>query len=365
MEPIRILGGVRTPFGRAKGALAGFAPLTLARLAAEEALARAEITPERVAGLVLCTSSMACFPPYAARALAIALGLPPERVCVTLSEDAAAPFLALARHIAHGGPTLIVGADSASAAIGNQEAGKSILDRISTDPDTGLMLGDDAEATARAHGLTREELDSFAIESHTKAVRAQEDGALTFEIFGLCTGADFEEFVRTDQCVVASANAQKFAAVPSMKGHPSGTATHANIALPCDGAAALLVGPAKSGAVVRRTVVLGTRPQLSNLAAAVNALLSDEGVTLADLSALELHERSAAHVTAALKELGFGLRQKLNRAGGAIALGAAPGATALRHLLSLQRELRRGELGVVAAVGGGLCGAALIEGAAR
>ncbi len=363
MEPLRILGGVRTPFARAKGALAGFAPLQLARLAAEEALARAEIAPEHVAGLVLCTGSTACLPPYPARALGAALGLAPERVCVTVTEDATGPFLALARHIAHGGPTLIVGADSASAAIGNQEAGKSILDRVSTDPDTGLLLGDDAEATARAHGLAREELDSFAVDSHAKAARAQEDGALPAETLGLPAGADFEEYVRADQCVLASASAQKFAAAPAMKGQSAGTTTHANIALPCDGAAALLVGPAKHGAIVRRAVVLGTRLQVSNLAAAVNALLADERVTLADLAALEFHERSAAHVVAALKELGFGLRQKVNRAGGAIALGHVPGATALRHVLCLQRELRRGELGVVAAAGGGLCGAALVEGA--
>jgi acetyl-CoA C-acetyltransferase len=365
MEALRIFGGVRTPFCRAKGALAGVAPLVLARRAAEEALARAEVAPERVAGLVLCTGSAACLPPYPARVLAAALGLPPERVCVTLTEDAAGPLLALSRHAAHGGPTLLVGVDSASAAIGAQEAGKSILDRMSTDPDTGLLLGDDAESTARANGLRREDLDSFAIESHSKAWRAQEEGALAEELVGIPCGADFEEFVRADQSIAAGATAQKFAALPALKGQAGGTATHANISLPCDGAGALLFGPGKRGAVVRRAVVLGTRPQGSNLAAAVRALLADDGVALADLAAIEFHERSAAHVTAALKELGYGLRHKLNRAGGAIALGHAPGATAIRHVLCLGRRLGRGELGVVAAAGGGLCGAALIEGAER
>ncbi len=365
MEPMRILGGARTPFGRAKGALAAFTPHALARAAAEEALARAEVAPEEVAALVLCMGATACFPPYPARVLAHELGLAPERACLAVVEDAAGPLVALARHAAPDGPTLIIGADSASAAIGNQEAGKSILDRVSTDPDTGLLVGDDAETVARAHGMRRDALDSLAIESHTNAARARDEGALGAESVGLFAGVEFEELVREDQCILATASAQKFAAAPAMKSRPGGVTTHANIALPCDGAVAMLVGPGRSGARVRRVVIAGAQPRVSNLGAAVKAVLAAEGVALGDLQALELHERSAAHVAAALKELGFGIRQKLNRAGGAIALGHVPGGTVLRHLLCLRARLGPGELGVAAAAGGGLCGAALVEGSER
>ncbi len=365
MDAMRILGGARTPFGRAKGALASFGPLALARAAAEEALARTETALEDVAALVLCTGAAASFPPYPARVLAHELGLAPDRPCIAVLEDAVGPLVALDRHLARGGLTLIIGADSASAAIGNQEAGRSILDRMSTDPDTGLLLGDDAEAVARAHGLRRDALDSIAIESHTNAARAREEGVLGAERVGLFAGADFEEHVRDDQCIVATASAQKFAAAPAMKSRPGSVTTHANIALPCDGAAAMLAGAGRRGALLRRVVVAGARPEGSSLGAAVAAVLEAEGVALGDLQALELHERSAAHVAAALKELGFGIRQKLNRAGGAIALGHVPGGTMLRHLLCLRARLEPGGLGVAAAAGGGLCGAALIEGAER
>jgi len=360
---IRIRGGARTPFGRAKGALASFAPLALARAAAEEALARTETAPDEVAALVLCTGTAANWPPYPARVLGRELGLAPERPCLAVVEDAAGPLTALDRLLARDGLTLIVGAGSASAAIGTREAGRSILDRESTDPDTGLLIGEEAEVIARAHGLRREALDSLAIESHMNAARARAEGVLRAESFGLFAGADWEEHVRDDQGILASASAEKFAAVPAMKS--GGTATHANIALPCDGAAALIAGEGRHGALLRRVMVAGARPEASGLAAAVAAVLAAEGVAPGDLQALELHERSAAHLAAALKELGFGLRQKLNRSGGAIALGHVPGGTMVRHILCLCARLEPGALGVAAAAAGGICGAALIEGARR
>ena len=229
MGAIRIRGGARTPFGRAKGALASFAPLALARAAAEEALARTETAPDEVAALVLCTGTAANWPPYPARVLGRELGLAPERPCLAVVEDAAGPLTALDRLLARDGLTLIVGAGSASAAIGTREAGRSILDRESTDPDTGLLIGEEAEVIARAHGLRREALDSLAIESHMNAARARAEGVLRAESFGLFAGADWEEHVRDDQGILASASAEKFAAVPAMKS--GGTATHANICL--------------------------------------------------------------------------------------------------------------------------------------
>ena len=192
MGAIRIRGGARTPFGRAKGALASFAPLALARAAAEEALARTETAPDEVAALVLCTGTAANWPPYPARVLGRELGLAPERPCLAVVEDAAGPLTALDRLLARDGLTLIVGAGSASAAIGTREAGRSILDRESTDPDTGLLIGEEAEVIARAHGLRREALDSLAIESHMNAARARAEGVLRAESFGLFAGADWD-----------------------------------------------------------------------------------------------------------------------------------------------------------------------------
>jgi acetyl-CoA acetyltransferase len=366
---LAIMGGVRTPFGRAKGVMGRFAPFDLARHAGEELLARCEIDPASLAGLVLCTAAPSSFPPFPARLLGRSLGLPPRVVTWTMSEGPVAALMALADVSLRGGRFLLVGADSATAAMGRQEGGQSVLDRISVDPDCERQLGADAEMVAAACGLGRDELDSLAIESHLHAARARDEGLLAEEILPLASPPDYEAFIREDQAIQAQADARRFGALPALTPGEGGIVTHATIALPADGAAALLVEPALDGAgalaCVRRVRVEGTPAGESGAALVVASLLGDLDLELAAIDAIELYERSSAHVLAALRELGFGLRGKLNRWGGALALGDVPGATVMRHILAASLRLKPRQRGVIAASSGGLSGAALIEGSSR
>ena len=249
--------------------------------------------------------------------------------------------------------------------MGRHEGGGSLLDRAGADPDSGRHLSAEADDVAARFGLSREDLDSLAIESHSKAARAQEEGILDRETVPVLPPPDYEGFVRNDEAVQGGANARRFGALPAVRREGGAFTTHANLALPGDGAAVLLleaVSPEWSGGVViARSAVWGAPEGETGAAYAVRKLAEESGVSLGELAAVELHERSAAHVLAALKGLGFGLRQKLNPRGGAIALGDVPGASVIRHFVSLAAALGPGETAVVAAGAGGLCGASLVR----
>jgi len=339
--------------------------LDLARFAAEELLAATETPPGAVSALVLSTGLPAVFPPFPARVLAHGLGLAPETITRTVTEGEAGPFLALTDFEPFRGLLLLVGAASATAAMGRHEGGGSLLDRASADPDSGRHLSAEADDVAARFGLSRLELDSFAIESHSKAARAQEEGRLERETVPVLPPPDYEGFVRNDEAVQGGANARRFGALPPVRREGGAFATHANLGLPGDGAAALLLEPvcgdSAGGTVILRAAVWGVPEGEVGAAYAVRELVEESGASLEETAALELHERSAAHVLAALKRLGFGLRQKVNLRGGAIALGDVPGASVIRHFVSLAVHLGEKETGIVAAGAAGLCGAALLR----
>ncbi len=366
---LQIIGGLRTPFGRAKGSLKGCAPFELARQVGEELLARCEIVPDALSGVVLCTALPTVFPPFPARLLARELGLPPTAVAYTVTEGSVAPILALQRFCGTDGPFLLVGADSATSAMGRHEGGTSILDRMSVDPDTESHLSAEADAVAARYGLSPEDQDSIAIESHAKAARARDEGHLDREIVPVVPPPDYEGFVRDDQVIQDEADARRFGTVPAIRGAAGGTVTHATIGLPSDGAAALVLRPATPESTPTlcraRAGLWGAPRKTAALGFAVQTLLQGLDLQIEAIDAVELHERSAAHVLAALKVLGYGVRQKVNCRGGAIALGDVPGATVIRHVVTLASVLKHGQRGVVAASSGGLCGAVLVTGAER
>ncbi len=366
MSGWRIRGALRTPFGRAKGSLAALRPFDLARQVVEELLSRLEVDPREVDSLLLCTSVPEIFPPYPARVLSRLLGLKGKSLAFTVTEGAVAPFLALARADPETRTVLLVGADSASCTMGRRIEDQSLLDRTSTDPDSQLHLSYEAEEVAASWGFSRQELDSVAIESHLSALRARQEGRLEEEIFPVAVPPDYEGFVHRDQAVREKASERLFAAFPPVRAEAAGLITHGTIALPGDGAACVLLerfeGPCPDP-VITGWGVWGVPEGEVALACGVKRLCALGGLELERLSALELHERSASHVLAALRVLGAEARRKLNRRGGALAFGDVGGATMIRHLLVLAGMLKAGEVGIAAAGSGGLCGGAVVQGA--
>jgi acetyl-CoA C-acetyltransferase/acetyl-CoA acyltransferase len=257
-----------------------------------------------------------------------------------------------------------------------------------TDPVCGLMMGATAEVLAAEFGISREEQDAYALESHRRAAAAQQDYRLDQEITPLFleqTGQEVKEDVglRKDQTMPALARLKPI----FRKG---GTVTVGNSCMITDGAAAVVLMPGAAARAEGRTPLgylrayayAGCDPRRMGLGPvfATNKLLERAGLTLADIELIELNEAFAAQVIAcerafasegfARRELGRDAplgeldRSRLNVNGGAIALGHPIGATGTRLVITLLKELRRRKRRrglATLCVGGGQGAALLLE----
>jgi acetyl-CoA C-acetyltransferase len=222
-------------------------------------------------------------------------------------------------------------------------------------------MGTHAERTAIARGISRADQDAFALESHRRAVAAQDAGRFADELVpvpvagpkGTQTIVDADEGPRRDTTAEALARLKPAFALPSGedRGDASeGTVTAGNAPGLSDGAAATVV--ASERAVER----LGLRPLARVVGSAqaevepkwlflapvegVRRLLERTGLTIDAFDLIEMNEAFAAQTLADGRELGFDW-SKVNVNGGAIALGHAIGASGARIVATLLHELRR------------------------
>lgn len=256
-----------------------------------------------------------------------------------------------------------------------------------TDPTVNLSMGQTAEIIARRFGVTREEMDAFAVESHRRLAAAQTEGRLTeiepiYDSEGRCYAHD--DGVRPDSSV------EKLARLRPVFDRKYGHVTAGNSAQITDGAAWLVL--ASGEAVEKRQLPVlgrlidvrwaGLDPAEMGLgpAHAVPPLLKRHRIKPDQIDCWEINEAFAAQVLsvlAAWKDKGYcrdvlGLsaafgeidRALLNQDGGAIALGHPIGASGARIVLHALDVLRRtrGRYGVATlCIGGGQGGAALVE----
>ena len=260
------------------------------------------------------------------------------------------------------------------------------------DPITDLLMGQTAEVLARDFGITRDQADQFANESHRRARLARDRGRFEPEIvpvapLGAKSGADLvskDDGIRDDQTVEALGRLKPYFE------KPDGSVTVGNSCGITDGAAALLVTTEERArslgleplARIRASAWAGLDPARMGLGPvfASNLALQRAGCSLGDMGVVELNEAFAAQVldcreafgsAAFAKEhlgrdeaLGDLEPERLNPNGGAIALGHPVGATGARLLLTVAHELRAGdhELGLATlCIGGGQGGAVVLE----
>jgi acetyl-CoA C-acetyltransferase/acetyl-CoA acyltransferase len=257
-----------------------------------------------------------------------------------------------------------------------------------TDPVSGLMMGQTAEVLAEEFGVTRHEQDEFALESHRRAIVAQQRCDLSAEITPIpaqVAGKEVREDIgpRRDQSLEALARLK-----PIFK--EGGTVTVGNSCMVTDGAAAVVLMPGDLARAegrrplgyLRAYANAGCDPRRMGLgpAFATAKLLDRAGLRMNDIQLIELNEAFAAQVLAcerafasdtfAARELGrksaLGALdpERLNVNGGAIALGHPVGATGARLVLTLLKELRRRGLQqglATLCVGGGQGAAVLVE----
>jgi acetyl-CoA acetyltransferase family protein len=200
-----------------------------------------------------------------------------------------------------------------------------------------VSLGEGAEILADRYGVSREQQDAFALESHQKAAAAWDRGAFADEI------ADVPELER-DENIRADTSLEKLAKLKPVF-RKDGTVTAGNSSPMNDGASALLLSDSEDGALARiaSRASSAVEPPLYGIGPveAANVALSRAGIGWGDLAAVELNEAFAAQSLACLAEWKELDPEILNVNGGAIALGHALGNTGTRLLTTLAHELRR------------------------
>ena len=356
-----VLSAVRTPIGRYGGALAHVRPDDLAAIVIREAVDRAGIRPEEIEDVYFGAANQAGEDNRnVARMAALLAGLPQEVAGVTLNRLCASGLSAVvgaAHAIRAGDGELFVagGVESMSRAplvmakpeYGDGTTWDTTLGWRFPNPRMAKMfplesMGETGENVAERYGITREDQDAFALQSHRRWAAAQEAGRFADELVPV-DGVERDEHPRPDT------SAEKLATLkPAFR--EGGTLTAGNSSGINDGAAALVLaseGKARElgieplGRFVASTVA-GVDPRYMGVGPvpAVRKLLARAGLDATALDLVELNEAFASQSLQVIRELGLD-PERVNVNGGAIALGHPLGMSGARLVVSLLHELRR------------------------
>jgi acetyl-CoA acyltransferase len=377
MREAVIVSSVRTAVGKAgKGALRDTRPDDMAAEAIKGALARVPaITPAMVEDVVLgCAMPEAEQGMNVARIASLLAGIPHTAAAMTVNRFCASGLQAIAiahDEVASGRAEVALAGGTESMSLipmgGHKLApNPTLLERY---PDSYLGMGITAELVAKQYGVTREQADAFALESHRRALEAIEAGRFKDEIVALPLNGkafDTDEGPRQDSDAAALAKLKPaFAA--------EGIVTAGNASQMSDGAAAALVISAERAkalgvAPIARLVsyaIAGVPPELMGIGPveAIPRALEQAGLKLAQIDLIELNEAFACQALAVIKALGLD-PAKVNVNGGAVALGHPLGCTGAKLTAQILHELKRrkGRYGLVTmCVGGGMGAAGIFE----
>src|SRR5690554_6410333 len=386
-----IASGVRTAIGAFGGALSGFSLGDLTAAVTREAVSRAGIEPSAVAqvvfGNVIHTEPRDM---YLSRVSAINAGLPVETPALTLNRlcgSGLQAVLTAASYIQSGEAacTLAGGGESMSRAphwlpasrwgqrMGDVRAIDAMVGAL-TDPFDGCHMGVTAENIAAKWGISREAQDAFALESHRRAVAAQDAGLFQSQILPLAQTTKKGEVVfDRDEGPRRQLDPNRLAAMRPAFQREHGTVTAGNASTLNDGAAALVLmdreyADANGHSYAARLVagaVVGVDPKYMGIGPvpAIEALLSKAGVAKQEIDLWELNEAFASQALAVVKDLDID-PAKVNPNGSGISLGHPIGATGAILVVKATHELARsgGRYAVVSmCIGGGQGIAALLE----
>lgn len=352
MTEIVILSGARTAIGTFGGALAGTTPIELGGIAAKAALDRAGLGGAQVGhvafGHVINTEPRDM---YLSRVAAMDAGVPDtvpamnvNRLCGSGVQAIVSVMQSLMLGDADFG--LAGGAENMSRSpfvIPDQRWGAKMGDVRTLDMMLGALncpfgtghMGVTAENVAREHGISRADQDAFALESQTRAAKAQEAGHFDDQIVPVPVKKRREmvDFLRDEHPKATTPDALAGLRAVFEK---DGTVTAGNASGINDGAAAITLAradAAEAAGLSPRFRVLGyahagVRPEVMGIGPvpAVQALLSKTGLSADDFDVIESNEAFAAQALAVSEELSFD-PAKVNIDGGAIALGHPVGAT--------------------------------------
>jgi len=356
-----ILSAVRTPIGRYGGALSDVRPDDLAALVIKEAVKRAGVPPAEIEDVYFGAANQAGEDNRdVARMAALLAGLPQSVAGVTVNRLCASGRSAVvgaAHAIRAGDGELFVagGVESMSRAplvtakpeYGDGTTWDTTLGWRFPNPRMEEMfplesMGETGENVAELYGVSREDQDAFALQSHRRWAAAHEAGRFADELVPVGE-VDQDEHPRPDTSLEKLATLK-----PAFR--EGGTITAGNASGINDGAAALVIasdekarelGVEPLGRFVA-SAVAGVDPRFMGVGPvpAVQKLLLRAGIGATDLDLVELNEAFASQSLQVIRELGLD-PERVNVNGGAIALGHPLGMSGARLVVSLMHELRR------------------------
>jgi acetyl-CoA acyltransferase len=322
-----------------------------------------------------------------ARIVALRSGLPSSVAGMTLNRLCSSGLQAIAlsaQRIMTGESDIIVAGGAESMSLikrggFNWEPNPAVQESY---PGVYITMGLTAENVAQEYGVTREEMDEYACQSHMKAARAVDAGYFHQEIVPLDIDLEIEaedgttrteqhrfssdEHLRRDTTLEALARLK-----PAFK--EGGLVTAGNSSPLSDGAAAVIVMEAETAARLGLQPLLrfvgfatgGVRPDIMGIGPveAVPKVLERNGLRMDDIDLIELNEAFAAQVIPVMRELEMD-PSKVNVNGGAIALGHPLGCTGAKLTVQMMNQMQRtgGRYGLVTmCVGGGMGAAGIFE----
>jgi acetyl-CoA acyltransferase len=404
---VAIIGGVRTPFARAWTAYDDMSAADLGSAAVRELLARTEVPPAEIDSLVFGIVAAPHAGPNVAREIQFRSEIPASVPAFSVQmycASAARAILDGAGDIVRGDADVVVagGAESMSSvrALFSETAtevfqkaqkARSTPARLSTlaelrpkdlapqapgleEPSTGLSMGQSAELMAKEWGITREEQDQYALDSHRKAAAATEERRLTEEQVPVAAPPKFDPVIDRDTDIRPDTSLEKLAGLRPVFDRKYGTITAGNASPLTDGGAAvLLMSEEKAKAegykplgYLRSAAMAALDIQREGLlmgpAYSTPKALKRGGVTMKDIELVEMHEAFAAQMLCLLKafesrewaqqKLGAGEAigaidpSILNVNGGSIPIGHPFGATGARLVMTLLYEMKRRDKGL-------------------
>jgi acetyl-CoA C-acetyltransferase len=427
-RPIYVVDGARSPFLKSKNRPGPFSAADLATQAGRSLLARQGFAPDELDEVILGCAAPSVDEVNIGRVAALRMGCGQKVPAWTVMRNCASGMQAIdsgINNIIAGRASVVLagGVDALSRApllygdkmvlwFSNMAAARSPMQRIAlfgrlpvasllapvigimkglTDPMVGLLMGQTAENVAHRFGITREEMDAFAVRSHERVIKAQDAGVLA------AGGGEVEALYDAkgntyilDDGVRRDASPQNLAKLKPFFDRKYGNVTPGNSSQITDGAAWLIL--ASEELVTRNDLKpigrildshwAGLDPATMGLGPvhAATPILQRNKLALKDIDYWEINEAFAAQVLGCLaawedekycrEELGLDGalgsidENRLNVDGGAIALGHPVGASGARIVLHLLKTLKRNKAkrGMASiCIGGGLGGAMLVE----
>jgi len=393
LDQVVIISACRTPVGKFQGSLSELSATQLGAIVVREAAKRAGVQPEQVEECIMGNVVSAGLGQNPARQAAIFGGLSPEVGAMTINKVCGSGLKAVglaAQAIQTGNSSLVVagGMESMTNApyllpqarkgfrMGNVEAVDSMVRDGLWDVYNNYHMGITGENVAEKYGITREEQDEFAVNSHRKALVAIKECRFKSQVVPVelptkKKGAppvifDKDESPREDTTIDVLRSLK-----PAFK--KDGTVTAGNAPGVNDGAAAVVVTSAE------RAKELGAQPMVRIVAqatsgidpkwvmmapvGAVRKIWEKTGWKNDDVDLYELNEAFSVQALGVMRELGLN-PEKVNVNGGAVAIGHPIGASGARVLVTLIYEMIRRDVhrGIAAlCLGGGNAVAMAVE----